>query len=195
LDTTIFKGPRFAREGKLDIRMFTKPTSQALHLPYSSHHPPHTFKGILNGEYRRSLVVSSDRPTHCVEMVSKAKQFACRGYPMKLIAETLLQEGTRCQAAFARQKEEVMRKPGPEAPSSVIALKLEYTPRSETLRRQLNMTALQNGISQACPGLSAESLGRLVIANTATSNLREAIRPRGYTKTKKKSSKLNRQTR
>jgi hypothetical protein len=182
LDTTVFKGPRFHREGIFDTKMFTKPSSQQLHLPFTSHHPPETFKGILDGEYRRSLVVSSDHTSHCAEMVKKVTQFESRGYPMKLLTDLLLQEGTRCPEAFQRQKEAVMQPRAPRGPDSIVALKMDFTPRSVQLRRDLNVSALQTKIRQVCPDLSRESLGRMVIANTATSNLREALRPRGYFK-------------
>ena len=58
LDTTLYKGPRFMREGTLDIRTHIKPTNKQLYVHASSYHPPGTRKGIAIGEAKRYLIHS-----------------------------------------------------------------------------------------------------------------------------------------
>lgn len=54
LDTTIFKGPDFARTGKLNMKRFFKPTDTHSLLHRQSFHPKHVFSGILKSQLLRS---------------------------------------------------------------------------------------------------------------------------------------------
>ena len=80
LDVTLYKGHQFKLTGKLDSKLYTKPSSSALHLPRTSHHPESTFFSILNGEMRRSVIASSSFTNHQFEMNRKMRQFKARGY-------------------------------------------------------------------------------------------------------------------
>lgn len=53
LDTTVFKGPTFSQTGKLDIRVFFKPTDSHALLHKDSFHPRHTFRGIVHSQLLR----------------------------------------------------------------------------------------------------------------------------------------------
>lgn len=53
LDTTIFKGPEFVHTGKLDSKVYFKPTDTHQLLHKSSFHPRHTFKGIIKSQIIR----------------------------------------------------------------------------------------------------------------------------------------------
>ena len=64
--------------------------------------------------------------------------------------------------------------------SRIIPLKLQYTPRTESLSSALSVAKLQGDIESASPALSRASLGKLTICNLKTPSLLEASRPRGY---------------
>lgn len=53
LDTTIFKGDRFNKTGRLDSKVFFKPTDTHQLLHKESFHPKHTFSGILKSQILR----------------------------------------------------------------------------------------------------------------------------------------------
>ena len=53
LDTTIFKGDRFRNTGRLDSKVFFKPTDTHQLLHKESFHPKHTFSGILKSQILR----------------------------------------------------------------------------------------------------------------------------------------------
>ncbi|XP_069122180.1 uncharacterized protein [Argopecten irradians] len=53
LDTTVFKGPNFDKTGKLDIKVFFKPTDSHQLLHKKSFHPKHSFKGIIKSQIIR----------------------------------------------------------------------------------------------------------------------------------------------
>ena len=53
LDVTVFKGEDFENSGKLDTKVFFKPTDTHELLHKSSFHPGHTFKGILKSQILR----------------------------------------------------------------------------------------------------------------------------------------------
>lgn len=53
LDTTTFKGPLFQKTGRLDLRVYVKPTDTHALLHRGSFHPTHTSKGILKSQILR----------------------------------------------------------------------------------------------------------------------------------------------
>ena len=61
----------------------------------------------------------------------------------------------------------------------VVPLKLQYTPRSNTISRYLSVDTLQKAIHKINPALGRVSLGKLTICNLKTKNLMEALSPTG----------------
>lgn len=53
LDTTTFKGPKFALHNQLDIKVYFKDTDTHALLHRSSHHPKHTFAGLIKSQLLR----------------------------------------------------------------------------------------------------------------------------------------------
>lgn len=53
LDTTVFKGPDFEKTGKLDVKVYFKPTDTHALLYKSSFHPKHTFRGLIKSQLIR----------------------------------------------------------------------------------------------------------------------------------------------
>lgn len=53
LDTTIFKGPGFQVTGKLDTKLYVKPTDNHSLLHRNSYYPRHVFIGILKSQLLR----------------------------------------------------------------------------------------------------------------------------------------------
>lgn len=53
LDTTVFKGPDFEKTGKLDVKVYFKPTDRHALLYKSSFHPKHTFRGLIKSQLIR----------------------------------------------------------------------------------------------------------------------------------------------
>lgn len=53
LDTTVYRGPNFDRKRKLDIKVFFKSTDTHALLQKGSHHPKHTFRGIVKSQLIR----------------------------------------------------------------------------------------------------------------------------------------------
>lgn len=53
LDTTVFKGPRFVSTGRLDTKVYFKPTHTHELLHRTSFHPQHTFPGLVKSQVIR----------------------------------------------------------------------------------------------------------------------------------------------
>ena len=185
LDVTVFKGPQFTLTGKLDSKQYTKPSSSGLHLPRQSYHPESTFNSILSGTVRRSVIASSSLANHQMEMTKKRSQFNVRGYHFKSLTQSLgLQKQTR------KRKEEYKKlrasylqpKKAPEDSNRVIALKIPFTCRTRSLQKHLNLPKFQKHIQTQCPALSRASLGRFVIANLKTRNIRQISKYRNPAK-------------
>ena len=180
LDITVFKGPQFTLTGKFDTKLYTKPSSSSLHLPRQSHHPESTFNSILSGTVRRSVVASSNWANHQHEMLSKRDQFFVRGYSSCSLTESLdLQKSHRRKQIKKKQSFKQLRrkilqpKAAADETDRVIALKLPFTCRTMSLQKHLKVTRLQKHINTNCPALSRASLGRFVIANLRTRNIRD----------------------
>ena len=184
LDVTLYKGPQFILTGKLDTKLYTKPSSSSLHLPRTSHHPDSTFDAILSNEMRRSVIASSSLTNHMSEMVKKQQQFRARGYSNGVLLNRLcLQRPIRknSQQEFWYTRQRTLRGKTLDEnkeKTKITALKIQYTSRTRTLQRHLKLSTLQDKIERNSPALSRASMGRFVIANLKTSNIRERIRYR-----------------
>ena len=85
LDVTTFKGPDFDTTGKLDTKVFFKPTDSHALLHYSSFHPKHTFSGIVKSQLIRYSRICS-RPTDCTSAtITLFRALKRRGYPRSLL--------------------------------------------------------------------------------------------------------------
>lgn len=183
LDVTVFKGHRFRTTGVLDLKLFTKPSYSGLHLPYTSHHPPGTFKSLLRNEHNRSIINHSSRTAHSSYMHLKHKEFQSRCYTKELTAEMLLQETTRKEGHFQAERKRLLTETiadEVERPVGVLPLKIPYTPRTEKLQCDKRLKLLSDDISQANPALSRVSLGRFVLCNLKTAAIQDKIRPNAY---------------
>jgi len=60
LDTEVFKGNRFATNGVLDIKSYSKETDLFQYLSRTSHHPEHTFPAFITGKLTTLLRNNSD---------------------------------------------------------------------------------------------------------------------------------------
>lgn len=175
---TFYKGPRFRRTGKLDSKLYTKPTSTDMHLAYTSFHPECTFNSILEGQHRRSLIASSSVEQHTATMLEKFNGYSTRGYPTTKLMQVLLQGTTQTEKRFREERKRALTTASKKQ-RKVIALKLPYTNRTIQLANKISVTKLQRSIQNSCPVLHRASLGRLVIAHKSTMNLMERTRPKG----------------
>ena len=87
LDTTLYKGPRFKREGILDIKTHIKPTNKQLYVHASSYHPPGTRKGIAIGEAKRYLRTNSEESEFEARLSNLETKLQQRGYTHSEMSE------------------------------------------------------------------------------------------------------------
>lgn len=87
LDTTVYKGERFQREGILDTKVYFKPTDSLQLLHKASYHPKHTFSGIVKSQilrYRRICNNTKDFEQACTKLFSALNK---RGYSKRFLRE------------------------------------------------------------------------------------------------------------
>ena len=89
LDTSIYKGERFANESILDIKAHFKPTERFQYTHFSSCHPPGVKKGFIKGEALRLLRKNSSETTFKTAVSNFKTHLKERGYPETLISTTL----------------------------------------------------------------------------------------------------------
>lgn len=88
LDTTTFKGPQFLQTGRLDLRVFVKPTDTHALLHRRSFHPTHTFRGILKSQilrFRRICTRTTDYHKSVRRLFLALRR---RGYSWSLMRRT-----------------------------------------------------------------------------------------------------------
>lgn len=86
LDLTIFKGPRFISDHKLDIKVYSKPNNQFLYLPFTSFHArPHKIS-FLRGELLR-FIRNCSQVEDFLRLIRKEffHRLRARGYPVSII--------------------------------------------------------------------------------------------------------------
>ena len=111
LNVTVHKGDRFRKTGRVDTKLFTKPTNTELHLPYSSFHPLSAFDSMLHGQHQltpanqRPLIASSGMEQHSATMLQKYTGYWRRGYPAEQLNRILLQATTRQRKEFEKKRE------------------------------------------------------------------------------------------
>ena len=90
LDTSVYKGERFANESILDIKMHFKPTETFQYTHFSSSHPPGVNKGFTEGEALRLLWTNSSETTFTTAVSNFKTHLKERGYPETLIQQSSL---------------------------------------------------------------------------------------------------------
>ena len=80
LDLEIYAGPRRREDGRLDLKIYTKPISKFLYLHGISDHPRHVFTGIVKGEMIRFLRNTSDEKTWLKSIAFLFTMLRQRGY-------------------------------------------------------------------------------------------------------------------
>ena len=89
LDTSIYKGERFANESILDIETHFKPTETLQYTHFSSCHPPGVKRGFIKGEALRLLRTNSSETTFKTAVSNFKTHLKERGFPETLISTTL----------------------------------------------------------------------------------------------------------
>lgn len=104
LDTTIFKGPDFQSTGKLDAKLYIKPTDNHALLHKNSFHPKHVFTGILKSQllrFSRICTRVQDRNEARRELFRALRK---RGYSRGFLRRALQTECVSNGAKDHRQK-------------------------------------------------------------------------------------------
>lgn len=88
LDTIIYKHPDFIQTGKLDTKVFFKPTDTHALLHKKSFHPKHVFKGILKSQLLRFSRLCSREDDRLAAESTLFKALRQRGYPRSFLRQT-----------------------------------------------------------------------------------------------------------
>lgn len=112
LDITVYKGPRFLKDNRVDVKPHFKATNRFQYLHFNSSHPRHTFTGIVKGELTRILRASSDKETYTSNASKLLTKFRSRGYPTNLLTRI------RREVSFNTRGEKLQ--PAQEPPTRVV---------------------------------------------------------------------------
>ena len=88
LDITVFKGARYQKTGILDIKPYAKAIDPHSYLHYSLAHHISIKRGVVRGEFIRTLRRSSSPEIFAQSALELTGWFVNRGYPKDLIKET-----------------------------------------------------------------------------------------------------------
>lgn len=87
LDTTPYKGERFRKSGRLDTRVYFKPTDSLQLLDKYSYHPKHTYRGLIKSQilrYKRICNNDHDVEVACSKLFKALKS---RHYSRRFLRE------------------------------------------------------------------------------------------------------------
>ena len=87
LDLTIYKGKRFRKEGRLDVKIFQKPMNKYLYLPFTTDHPIHCLKSFVTTELQRYVRASSDQSAFLTIAALFFKRLLKRDFPPCLLSK------------------------------------------------------------------------------------------------------------
>lgn len=85
LDATVFKGPNFQNTGKLDIKVYFKPTDTHQLLHKKSFHPKHSFKGIIKSQIIRFFRICTQETDFNEAVQTLFKALRNRGYSYRFL--------------------------------------------------------------------------------------------------------------
>lgn len=85
LDLIISKGPRYFKEGRLDISLFQKPINAYFYIPWFSAHPVHLKSGFVKGELLRYIRNSSSFANYLLSKQLFYRRLRARGYPRNFL--------------------------------------------------------------------------------------------------------------
>ena len=94
LDTVVYKGNRFKETGTFDTKVYFKPTDTLELLHKKSHHPNHTFKGLIKSQILRYVRICNNKQD---VMIACRKLFAAlvrRGYSERFLRK--IKDKTLC---------------------------------------------------------------------------------------------------
>ena len=87
LDLVVYKGPSFVASGRLDSRLYRKPTMHMAYVRGQSYHPPHTVRGIAIGVTLRALRACSEPIYFCAEQACLVRRFRQLGFSRAAIRD------------------------------------------------------------------------------------------------------------
>lgn len=120
LDVTVYKGDRVRTQGKLETKLYRKPTDTMELLHTDSYHPQHTFKGIVKSQIIRFKRICSNKKDFEDACSQLFQALGPRGYPAmelrKIKIDTLKQMENPNQGIKALNKLflEYLKPPGME---------------------------------------------------------------------------------
>ena len=95
LDTTVFRGPDFPTNFKLDLKVFFKKTDTHALLHKNSFHPKHTFRGIVKSQILRFKRICTREENFREAVGTLFKALRKRGYPRPFLRDCLKTFGER----------------------------------------------------------------------------------------------------
>ena len=127
LDTKVYKGERFAKESRLDIKTHFKATETFQYTHFSSCHPPGVKKGFIKGEALRLLRTNSSEASFKNAISNFKINLINRGYPETLVSTTL------AEITFEERKTALLQKHKQE--KRILPFVTQYRPSVPNLKQ------------------------------------------------------------
>lgn len=130
LDLCIYKGPRFAECGKLDIKTYSKPTNKFQYLDRTSAHPEHIFKAVIRGELTRHLRNTNQKVEYAQLCENLKSRLIDRNYKDTEIDKEiqLRRHEDRCRFVQEKVKHQI-KAPSKRKKLSPLIYKCKFDPR------------------------------------------------------------------
>lgn len=105
LDLEIYKGPRFRKTGRLDIKTYQKPMNRYSYLPACSYHSDAMKRAFIKGEAIRYVRSNSQLEAYLELLQSFKDRLEARGYAKRFIDQALADVHYHKRQAYLSEKE------------------------------------------------------------------------------------------
>jgi hypothetical protein len=175
MDLQIYKGERWAKEGRLDVRVFQKPVNRYLYLPPSSCHPPHVFRAWIRAELIRYIRNTSSRSEYVKIKMQFFVRLLHRGYTLGLLVPVMksVRYDQRDSLLFPSSSSSAAAAPATKHVSNnTVLFPLLHSPFSSRIPIQVILnferTALQEEWGDATPAIrtvscTAPNIGQITV--------------------------------
>lgn len=178
LDLTIYKGERFYREGRLDIKPYSKPMNKYLYLPVDSNHPKDCKHGFIKGNLIRLICNSSDEKAFVNETRFFFERLKERGYTSDYLSHAYNSVSYTLRNKYLEGKQAT-----PDEKKIVLPLILPFNPVFQTvsftetlegvIQELLSSEQIPLGTEAVCNFLREET--QIVQAFRSSGNLQKAL--------------------
>ena len=179
LDLTVYTDFSYKGTGKIQTKLYKKPTNYGMQLARTSHHPTSTFHSALSGAAHQALINCTTETTYMIALLEADMGFNGRGYPLHERTKFLLLKYKYSQRQDLLDKAAKLTwntSGNLDDPEDLVILKIPYTARTLDANTPKRLQDLKTALMKNPLVATALKDTRFLCAHMKTSNLGDLFR-------------------